>query len=1081
MFGMIDATDMLGFKRLVLFLSFAWLGFAQLGYSLAEVYSSAEELRSGTIPLEKVSGGENYSFLFSLDPAVLGAAARVKVSVVDGDRVLLAKTLHAGDADLYGFFRPVRVPELQIAVESVSGKAQFHLQVNRKALNGGPHHTWEDAASMMLGELVVGSGDEAEYVPLPGTSKNDIVTAPAGEHWYRFRWHEDRPKLVFFQLELMDRDGLPADVAVFKQVAGRIQEFNDSRDPVTLPHEVQALSGNAFTTRVFQHPGTYFVRVRASHPEYKLRTRVYDLPPYDDPTLAVRTAVDFIMGAGDSWFVNTPRRGGTYDRVNPVHQETSLCVACHVSHFSQRAQLYAIANGYPLWQRAQLHFLQERFANNPRPFYGFEDQGAMWARVISASGNVLSRMSVLGTMYEQLVSGIARPRFHQGIVEYLKLYYAGRTKLPPDETNGNTPLVSAHEVAWYSWKVTKDPRLPEMIAQGEVKNMIDLCYQTLALAEMDKTKYAAQIKANADRILSLQRAEGQWAVPFDPKQPEVEFQTGHALWALAAAGLTKDHPQVKKAVEYLLQRQQPWGGWLDPLQSYENFRTPFRETQFAVLALGSLYPGPGHQGWDLPVKRGLDADPARLVKELDDVWERPPADLTAVVRDVTGSNEVLVRQAAVQALGRLALPETVPLLVRLLGDPSKLVQRTAAWSLRQVYGAHPETSDAELLAALGSKDARVRWGGTRVFTHQFAALAGRRELVGALEKLTNDPVIAVRMQAVQGLWQCWFWNADPMIRGEIEDTVLTAVAQPQHGWIESNLHAAIYNLADENIRYLYNNWVGLLGRPEDRERAMQGRLAVEAQLAAKLAKVLAEGPDTQKKQVLAALADFPLRRGDVYDLTGLVKNMPLAYNRIGNDTEQVEFFGSSAALVAKALLPLVDSQDAEMRELARRVSLVVREAPPFEAVEKAAGGRSETVLELGRKLDAEAPEVAKAFHAPAPRTRSGAPAPPIPASQPLDKAVFESKVEPILTKKGADGYACVNCHATHTLFNATWDTVRNVVDRREPENSLLLRKPTSTAESEGVVGARVLSHGGGQRWARDSVEYETILRWIEGK
>jgi hypothetical protein len=1074
-----DASAMLGFRRYLLLICFAARCFGQLGYSLPEVYSSTGELRSGTVSLDKVTGGENYSLLFSVDPAALGAKARVSVQVVDGDRVLLAKTLHAGDADLYGFFRPVRVPEMRIEAEGL-GKAQFQLQVNRKALNGGPNHTWQDAATMTLGELVAGSGDEAEYVPLPGTSRNDVVAAPAGEHWYRFRWNEDRPRLVFFQLELMDRDGLPADVSVFRAVNGKIEEFHDSRDPVTLPHEVQALPGNAFTTRVFQDPGSYFVRVRASHPEFKLRTRVYDLPPYDDPALAVRTAVDYIMGAGDSWFVNTPRRGGTYDRVNPVHQETSLCVACHASHFSQRAQLYAVANGYPVWQRAQLHFLQERFANNPRPFYGFEDHGAVWARVISAPANVLSRMSVLGGMYEQYVSGLARPAFHQGIGEYLKLYYAGRTKLPADETNGNTPLVSAHEVAWYSWKVTKDARLPEMIAQGEVKNTIDLCYQTLALAEIDKTKYAAQIKANADRILSLQREDGQWAAPFDPKQPEVEFQTGHALWALAAAGLTKDHPQVKKAVEYLLQRQQPWGGWLDPLQSYENFRTPFRETQMAVLALSSLYPGPGHKGWDLPVTRGLDADPARLVAALDNVWERPPADQVNVIREVTGSNEALVRQAAVQTLGRLALPENVPLLVKLLGDPSKLVQRAAAWSLRQVYGAHPETSDAELLAAMGAKDARVRWGATRVFAHQFAALAGRKELIAALEKLTGDPVIAVRMQAVQGLWQSWFWNADPVVRGEIEDTVLSAMAQPQHEWIESNLHAAVYNLADENIRYLYNNWVALLGRPEDRERATQGRLAVEAQFAGKLAKVLAQGPEGQKKQALAALAEFPLRRGDVYDLTGAVKNVPLVYNRIGNDTEQVEFFGSSAALLAKALLPLVDSQDAEMRELARRASLVVREAP-FDAVEKAAGGRSETVLELARKLDTDAPDVAKAFHAPAPRVRSGAPAPPIPLSQPLNKTVFEEKIEPILTKKGVDGYACVNCHETHTLFNATWDTVRNVVDRRDPENSLLLRKPTSTSESEGVVGARVLSHGGGQRWGKDSAEYETILKWIEGK
>src|SRR5262245_51336230 len=152
---------MLGFTRFFLLICVAARGVAQLGYSLTEVYGSTGDLKSGTIPLEKVTGGENYSLLFSLDPAALGAATRVKVSVVDGDRVLLEKMLHAGDADLYGFFRPVRVPELRIAMEGV-GKTQFQLQVNRKALNGGPNRTWEEAAAMTLGELVVGSGDEAE-------------------------------------------------------------------------------------------------------------------------------------------------------------------------------------------------------------------------------------------------------------------------------------------------------------------------------------------------------------------------------------------------------------------------------------------------------------------------------------------------------------------------------------------------------------------------------------------------------------------------------------------------------------------------------------------------------------------------------------------------------------------------------------------------------------------------------------------------------------------------------------------------------------------------------------------------------
>jgi hypothetical protein len=337
------------------------------------------------------------------------------------------------------------------------------------------------------------------------------------------------------------------------------------------------------------------------------------------------------------------------------------------------------------------------------------------------------------------------------------------------------------------------------------------------------------------------------------------------------------------------------------------------------------------------------------------------------------------------------------------------------------------------------------------------------------------------MQAVQGLWQSWFWNADPVVRGEIEDTLLAALADAQPDWVESNLHAALYNLADENIRYLYNNWVALLGRDEDRAAAIQGRLAVESQLAGKFARLLTNAPDAQKKRLLTALADFPLRRGDSYDLAGAVKSGPLVYSRIGNDTEQIAFFGSSAALLAKALQPLLDSADAEMRDLARRTALIVRETP-FDAVERAAGGRSETVLEVARKIDAtpEAADVAKNFHMPPARNVRATTVTPLPASQPLDKAFFEANVQPILTRKGPDGNACVNCHETHTLFNATWDTVRNVVDRRDPENSLLLRKPTATSDAEGVLNARVTAHGGGQRWMKGSPEYETILKWIQG-
>jgi hypothetical protein len=98
----------------------------------------------------------------------------------------------------------------------------------------------------------------------------------------------------------------------------------------------------------------------------------------------------------------------------------------------------------------------------------------------------------------------------------------------------------------------------------------------------------------------------------------------------------------------------------------------------------------------------------------------------------------------------------------------------------------------------------------------------------------------------------------------------------------------------------------------------------------------------------------------------------------------------------------------------------------------------------------------------------------------LDEAYYNANVKPIFEAKGKDGYACVQCHATHTLFGANYVTASNVIDFANPENSLILRKPTSTAESEGVVGSKATAHGGGKRWEIGSPEYTTILNWIRG-
>jgi hypothetical protein len=1038
-----------------------------------------------SVPLVGLDPNSQYSVLYSLTSLNgLGPDARVDVEVRQGSEVLASKTLHAGDADYYTQFRVLKAGRATVVVHPTHASGNYALHVNRwprtELVKSVPARRWQDAVTIPLGQTVFASGDDESYVPVPGTPRRTAGTRTADTDWYAFEFTSATPKLVFFLVDLMERDQIPVDVSVYRLVNGEPKEYFDGEDPVTLPHEAQALTGNKFTPRILKDRGTYYVAVQAGHPEYKLRTRIYDPPPYADPKTAVRTALDYILAAGDSWHANTPRRGSVYDRVSSVHQETSLCVACHVTHFPLRAALYAARNGYPVVQRQQLQFMTERFYNNPRPFYGFEQDGAVWARVISAPANVLGRMSHLIDLYERQISGERRPTFHDGIREYLKLYYAGRDTLPPDETNGNTPLVSRHEVAWYAWSNTHDARMGDLIARGEIENMVDLCYQTLALAEIDPQRYRDQIQKNAERILSLQRPDGQWSMRFAPEQPEVEFQTGHALWALQAAGVPASNPQVAKAIDYLLRRQQPFGGWMDPLQSFENFRTPFRETQMAVLALSSYFPdGQPVKGWGAAAPARLSSDPVEVLHELDGIWDPVTDGMRAQIRRAAVSPDALIRQAAAEALGRLGGQDAV--LFELLGDPSKMVQRTAAWAVRQSYSRHPETSSAGLSAVLESRDDRTRWGATRVFAQHFAAIAKRPEFGAILAKRVSDPVTSVRMQAVKGLWQFWFWTTDTATKELIENTLLAAMGQPQPSWVESNLEAAVYNLADENIRYLYNNWVALLPSAADRDRAVRGRLAVESRLATKFAEILEQAPAPQKKKLLRALTEFPLRRGDIYDPEADIGSpAPPVYNRIGNDIEQIAFFGESGARIARALSPLLDEPDPEMRRLAAQAALLVREVR-FGDVNRIAGPSSPEANGLAAKME-RIPEAADALSIlkPPPPPAGAATGPAARATRKLDEAFFRGYVEPILTKRGRDGYACVHCHSTHTLFNATFATALNVVDQANPENSLILRKPTSSSETEGIAGSATLSHGGGVRFTKDSPEYATILEWIKG-
>ena len=163
----------------------------------------------------------------------------------------------------------------------------------------------------------------------------------------------------------------------------------------------------------------------------------------------------------------------------------------------------------------------------------------------------------------------------------------------------------------------------------EPKNMIDLSWKIMLLSEIDREKYAAQIGSLIDKLYEYETPEGGWPYPLDKKAKPADFISYNAVLALAEAGRrpeTDEHLAV--AVKAMLAAQRPEGSWEgDPV--YQGFNTPFRATQFAVMALSTLYPGnTKEKNWDAaypaPAKTLATNDLPLLLQQLDQYWDLAP-------------------------------------------------------------------------------------------------------------------------------------------------------------------------------------------------------------------------------------------------------------------------------------------------------------------------------------------------------------------------------------------------------------------------------------------------------------------------
>ncbi len=924
------------------------------------------------------------------DPSQLQANDAALVTVDDAGGEIESKWLHAGDLDFYITLRPRAAGQVNVTLsapakvwiadfgatlrpvpQSASPEAAHAAPAGLGIISAALNNTWQTAQPFEFGQTIYGGDDERPYTPSP--SEDAYQAMLKGFQWFKFTYRGTQPRLAYFVLTVTDRD-VPLDVDIFRlgKDAGGQQDavpYNDGQ----FVYQIEATQNYPglykFRTRTLQPGQEYYVRVAANHPAYQLRTYEYAVPPYTDPRQAVRTGMDFLINMGDTWLSNTPRRGAVALRTVMQHSETQLCIACHPSQFTMRGYLTAIHNGYAPTQRPSLEFIADRLYNNARPLYG--EPNTNWVRVIYSARTVASRLPVIMHSLEQNVThDPPRPHFDTPYAEFLKIHYKGLTTMPGDETDGCEPDVSPFEIATQSWETfdlvyrqTHDPQwlgerdnVERLALAREPKNMIDLNWKLQFLATVDRSKYAPQIDKLIEQLYSYETPQGAWPYPFDKQAKPADFISYNAVYALALAGRRPETDErMARAVRAMLAAQRPEGSWEgDPV--YQGFNTPFRATQFAVMSLSTLYPGTARaKNWDA----GYPPPPAKLathnlpllLAQLDQFWDLAPEPTLRQIRHVlVKSDQPLAREAAARALGHMADPGSVPVLIQALGDTSKMVQTGAAFALRMILSRRQDAAPEGhklLIAALKSPDARRRWGATRLFNQHFRQLTGDPDLLAALENDLDDSVPFVRFQAASGLWRWYYWQVDqqPVRRSTLE-ALATRLNTETNPMVRRGLQESIYDLLDENTGYL-EAWVRASSKDEDKNRISDGYEAVVRDQAQVLAKVLREATPLGREGILNALWDFHIRhyalpplKADTVSiglpavLTKYVSGVPDLHipgyeyppyreavnfkydvhngffqTRIGNDSDLIHFFKSSGPELENALLASLQGAD----------------------------------------------------------------------------------------------------------------------------------------------------------------------------
>jgi len=894
-------------------------------------------------PLDKLEAGGTYRATVTLEGVVaLGSQARVVLTAPGGFE--RTKTLNPGDTDVFWSFRPVEAGDGTLAVIADAGNpAPLRVRVDwgrrvmetdddRAAIEAEPNDSWRTSNRLILGRPVYGSSDDVDDLDNPDEGRS-------GLDWFRFEVPAGPPVLAFFHLELLDRD-VSANLRVYRLNAtgDEAEVYEEGKDPTEVIHDRERERYSTHLSRTFG-PGTYYVQVNANHPDYVLRTRTSPVPPFaNDPRQAVDVGLQYLLEAGDAWFAQIPREGNRFARSSNLHDTAVRCTACHASTYPVEAALVGQAQGYPIRAKQSLLYLTDRLANSPTPLYGGD--GLFWQRFIAIPLQAQGKQGGVLLDFARQVDGrdaASVDRFGP----FLRAAWQGRWELPGDEMNGVVPLDSKFGAAWRDWRVLTEMTartgrvayasaadaiadvLADPATDTQVETLQDRMHRLHAWTVIDPERFAPRIKLEADALLQLQNPDGGWHELGQPSRPSAVYATGQMAWTLMRAGIPRDDPRIGRALGLLLDRQQPFGGWFET-STHENFRTPMRETRYALEALAVGFPRADQplQSWGnrddgaphLPRRGSLVA----TLDDLDNLWDISPADqprFAAGLIPLLDEPDPIVRSRAAAALGRLGDPSAVEALARRLGDSSKIVTRSAAWSLRKL--GNRGIGVEAIRQALRSLDPATRRGAVRIFAQQFSGMDTRIDLADGLIALTDDPDLRTRLEAIRSLRQWFYRTADIGLQRRIVAAYLARMAVPEEPGGGRARGGGGLDMLDENLGGGVSLARTLAILPERfRQQALRGREAVERDVLLGPILTSLESGNALQKEALIRSFDGSFFRGR------FSARRPTGMIDVGNDREFGFLYEPPADLVDRVFASLLAAPDlsAEARAGAIRLA-----------------------------------------------------------------------------------------------------------------------------------------------------------------